>query len=218
MTTAWKGPCVYAFQSLPSDFSFVLSVPVQLSRLWLFRQFRMWVESGWRITKDINLAGQCVLALPPCCFGIYAHCLHREHGRGPPINAIIFANAAPASLLGSRRLMTKIKVCCTNTESINQRKLLPQSGPIQPFSSGSPQTWRRFQPPSPNLYYPALVPRQVSAYKFENDLSCPLNNRWECRVRVPSINSIPTLISELKKKKGKKKTAGLLRTLALAPH
>lgn len=34
-----------------------------------------------------------------------------------------------------------------------------------------------FSPSSPNLYHPALVPRQVSAYKFENDLSCPLNNR-----------------------------------------
>lgn len=129
---AWQQPgkdlvSVLYLPESPSDFSFVLSVPVQLPGSRLFRQLRMWVGSAWRITEDINLAGQCALALPPCCFGIYAHCLHREHGRGPPIDAIIFANADPAGLSGSRRLMTKIKVCCTSMDSINQPKLLPQS-------------------------------------------------------------------------------------------
>lgn len=151
--------CLYcSFPSLPSDFSFVLSVPVQLTGSRLFRQLRMWVGSSWWITEDINLAGQCALALPPCCFGIYAHCLHREHGRGPPIDAIIVANAPP--LLGSRRLMAKIKVCCTNMDSINQRKLLPQSGFIQPISSGSPlHTWLRFQPAFPQPLPPCACPQ-----------------------------------------------------------
>lgn len=148
------------FPSLPSDFPFVLSVPVQLSGSRLFGQLRMGVGSSWRITEHINLAGQCALALPPCCFGIYAHCLHRERGRGPPINAIIFANAAPAGLSGSRRLMTKMKVCCTNMDSINQRKLLPQSELIQPISLGSPpHTWHRFQPAFPQPLPPLACPQ-----------------------------------------------------------
>lgn len=147
------------FPSLPSDFSFLLSVPVQLSGSRLFRQLRMWVGSGWRITEDINLARQCALAVPPCCFGIYAYCLHREYGRGLSIDAVIFADAAPAGLSGSRRLMTKMKACCTNMDSINQRKPLPQSGLAQPVSSGSPpHTWHRVQSAFPQPLPPCACP------------------------------------------------------------
>lgn len=64
------------------------------------------------IHKNINLAGRCALTLPPCCFGIYAYCLHRTHRGGPPINAIIFSNTTGAGPLGSRPLMIKIKVRC----------------------------------------------------------------------------------------------------------
>lgn len=69
------------------------------------------------------------------------------------------------------------------------------------LSSTLPCVQHHFTPPSPNLFRPLPVPGQVSAYKFENDLSCPLNNRWESRVWVPSINSIRALISEQKGKK-----------------
>lgn len=153
--------CLYCtFSSLRSDFSFVLSVPVQPSGSRLFRQLSMWVGWGWRITEDINLSGECVLAVAPCCFGIYAYCLHREDGRGPSIDAVIFANAAPAGLSASCRLMTKIKVCCTNMDSVNQRKLLPQSGLAQPLSSGSPpQTWHRVQPAFPQPLPPCACPQ-----------------------------------------------------------
>lgn len=148
---------------------------------------------------------------------------------GPPINAIIFANTTGAGLPDSHPLMTKIKVCCiTGTTFIYctsflcvalynswfsvrilLQDLVHSAHILYSVSTTFPGVQHHFTPPSPNLYRPVPVPGQVSAYKFENDLSCPLNNRWESRVRVPSINSILALISE-------QKTPGLLRTLALA--
>lgn len=200
------------------SFCFSSEEPVQLLGSRLFR--RLGGVGGVSESPNINLTGHCALPLPPCCFGIYVHCLHRAHmeGRRGGLQSIPLSllTLLPPSQPDSQALMMKIKehhtlwllICCASVlcvvlhDSWFSEFTFPR---LRLHLYGLPSTLPCVQPhfTSPTSIRPLPVPGQVSAYKFENDLSCPLNNRWESRVRVPSINSVRALISEQKKKKRK---------------